>query len=161
MEPSGKPLVSTPKPVRLLAIASGGGHWVQLLRLRAAWADCDVTYASVHASSADEVPGARYFTFVDVSRRSLWRVPVVIVQMLWLVLRVRPQVIITTGAMPPLLALILGRLIGARTLWIDSIANSEQLSGSGAIAGRVAHQVITQWPELAQDNAPAYWGSVL
>ncbi|MGL4541568.1 MAG: hypothetical protein ACRCUI_03560 [Polymorphobacter sp.] len=153
--------MSTPKPVRLLAIASGGGHWVQLLRMRSAWADCDVTYASVHASSADEVPGARYVNFVDVSRRSLWRLPIVIVQMLWLVLRVRPDVIVTTGAMPPLLALVLGRLIGARTLWIDSIANSERLSGSGEIARRFAHQVITQWPELAADGGPAYWGSVL
>jgi UDP-N-acetylglucosamine:LPS N-acetylglucosamine transferase len=153
--------VPAQKPIRLLAIASGGGHWVQLLRMRSAWDDCDVTYASVHASSADDVPGKRYVNFVDVSRRSLWRVPIVVAQMLWLVLRVRPQVIVTTGAMPPLLALVLGRLIGARTLWIDSIANSERLSGSGEIARRFAHQVITQWPGLSHGEDPAYWGSVL
>ena len=60
-----------------------------------------------------------------------------------------------------LIALALGRLFGARTLWVDSIANSERLSGSGEIARRFAHQVITQWPDLAHGNDPAYWGSVL
>lgn len=149
------------KPIRLLAIASGGGHWVQLLRLRPAWADCAVSYASVHASSADDVPGCPYYDFTDASRRSLWRFPLVTLQMLWLLARVRPQVIVTTGAMPPLIALVLGRLFGARTLWVDSIANSERLSGSGEIARRFAHQVITQWPDLAQGNDPACWGSVL
>ncbi len=34
--------------VRVLAVASGGGHWVQLLRLRPAWEGCDVAYATVH-----------------------------------------------------------------------------------------------------------------
>lgn len=153
--------MSVQKPVRLLAIASGGGHWVQLLRLRPAWADCDVVYASVHADSAQDVPGARFYSFTDASRRSLWRAPVVIMQMLWLLLRVRPQVIVTTGAMPPLFALMIGRLFGARTLWVDSIANSERLSGSGDLARRFAHQTITQWPDLANGNDPAYWGSVL
>lgn len=148
------------KPVRVLAIASGGGHWIQLLRLRPAWADCKITYASVHASSAQDVPGEAFFSFTDASRRSLWKFPLVALQMLVLVLRVRPQVIITTGAMPPLLAICAGRLLGARTLWVDSIANSEMLSGSGGIARRLAHQSITQWPELADAQTP-YWGSVL
>ncbi len=35
------------KTPKVLAISSGGGHWVQLLRLRPAFAGCDVTYATV------------------------------------------------------------------------------------------------------------------
>ena len=40
---------SSKRSVRILAIASGGGHWTQLLRMRPAWEGCDVAYATTHA----------------------------------------------------------------------------------------------------------------
>jgi UDP-N-acetylglucosamine:LPS N-acetylglucosamine transferase len=149
-----------PKPKRLLAIASGGGHFVQLLRLRPAWEGHRITYATVHAASAIDVAPARLLTFRDVSRADWWRLPLTLIDMIAILLRVRPQVIVTTGALPGLLALALVRPFGVRTLWVDSIANSEVLSGSGGQAGKVATQVITQWPLLAQPGVD-HWGSVL
>ncbi len=151
---------TAPAPRRVLAIASGGGHFVQLLRLRPAWEGHDVTYATVHAASGVDVAPARLLTFRDVSRADWWRLPLALWDVARILVRVRPHVIITTGALPPLLALALARPFGVRTLWIDSIANSERLSGSGGQAGRIASQVITQWPELAQRGVE-HWGSVL
>jgi hypothetical protein len=55
----------------------------------------------------------------------------------------------------------LGRLTGARTLWIDSIANSERMSSSGRLARKLAHQTISQWPEVAASEGVECWGSVL
>ena len=149
-----------PGPKRVLAIASGGGHFVQLLRLRPAWAAHDVTYATVHASSADEVAPARLLTFRDVSRADWWRLPLTLCDLLVILLRVRPQVVVTTGALPGLLALALTKPFGVRRLWVDSIANSEVLSDSGRQAGKVASAVVTQWPQLAQPGVD-HWGSVL
>jgi len=149
-----------PKTIRVLAIASGGGHWVQLLRLRPAWDGCDVTYATVHADSAADVAPARLLTFTDASRKDFWRLPRVAAEMAALVARVRPHVVVTTGAAPPLFALLFARAIGARVLWVDSIANGEVLSSSGRLAARVATQRLTQWPELAGDGVD-HWGSVL
>ena len=45
--------------------------------------------------------------------------------MLGLLLRHRPDVIVTTGAAPGYFALRFGKLLGARTIWIDSMANAE------------------------------------
>jgi UDP-N-acetylglucosamine:LPS N-acetylglucosamine transferase len=147
-------------PKTILAIASGGGHFVQLLRLREAWAGHHVTYATVHAEQAAEVAPAPLLTFRDVSRADIWRLPLTLIDIIRILLKVRPDVIITTGALPPFVALALAKPFGVRTLWIDSIANSEVLSGSGEQAGKVATQVITQWPGLAKDGVD-YWGSVL
>lgn len=148
------------RPRRILAMASGGGHFVQLLRLRPAFAGHDVTFATVHADAAAEVAPAPLLTFRDVSRADLWRLPATLIDVARILMKVRPEVIVTTGALPPLIALALARPFGIRTLWIDSIANSEVLSGSGGQAGRVATQVVTQWPALARDGVD-YWGSVL
>lgn len=145
---------------RILAIASGGGHFVQLLRLRAAWDGHRVTYATVHAASAVDVAPAPLLVFRDVNRADWWRLPLTLWDVAIILLKVRPHVIITTGALPPLLALALVQPFGVRTLWVDSIANSEILSGSGRHAGKVATQVITQWPALAQGKVD-HWGSVL
>ncbi|GGE10197.1 hypothetical protein GCM10011529_15690 [Polymorphobacter glacialis] len=148
------------KPKRILAIASGGGHFVQLLRLRPAWEGHSVTYATVHAASAVDVAPAPLLTFRDVSRADWWRLPLTLWDMAAILLKVRPQVIVTTGALPPLVAMALVKPFGVRTLWVDSIANSEVLSGSGRHAGKVAGQVVTQWPQLAEPGVD-HWGSVL
>jgi len=133
---------------------------VQLLRLREAWAGHDVSYATVHAADAVEVAPARLLTFRDVSRADWWLLPLTFFDIAGILLKVRPQVIVTTGALPPLLALVLARPFGIRTLWIDSIANSEEMSGSGSFARSVAERVLTQWPALATGSVE-YWGSVL
>lgn len=149
------------RPIRVLAVASGGGHWVQLLRLRPAWEGCEVAYATVHADSAKQVPGARFFTFRDASRANKASFAIVAMQLMRIVTVVRPDVIVTTGSAPALLAITFGRMVGARTLWVDSIANSERLSSSGSRARKLAHQCVTQWPELAADPVPKFWGSVM
>jgi hypothetical protein len=68
--------------------------------------------------------------------------------------------LITTGALPGLFCLIAARLLGARTVWIDSIANSDQPSMSGRIARLFAHEWFTQWEHLATRRR-RYEGAVL
>lgn len=157
-------------PIRVLAVASGGGHWVQLLRLRPAWDDCDVSYvttdtgfrADLEAEARDRrtrVPS--FFAIVEANRWQKARLARQAVQLGTIILRVRPHVIITTGAAPGYLALRIGRFFGARTAFVDSIANAEALSLSGQKAGRIADLWLTQWEDLARPGGPHYWGAVL
>jgi UDP-N-acetylglucosamine:LPS N-acetylglucosamine transferase len=145
---------------RVLAIASGGGHFIQLMRLSSAWDGHDVSIATVDPSSRALVGDVPFFTFRDVSRADWWRIPLATLDIARILITVRPQVIITTGALPGLIAATLARPFGVKSLWVDSIANSEVLSGSGAQAGRVCSQVVTQWQHLAADKVE-HWGSVL
>ena len=69
--------------------------------------------------------------------------------------------IVTTGALPGVIGIALGRLIGARTLWIDSIANGEEMSQSGRRARMLATRCLSQWPEVAAAERVGYSGSVL
>ena len=145
---------------RVLAIASGGGHFIQLMRLSPAWDGHAVSIATVDPTSRALVGDVPFFTFRDVSRADWWRIPAATLDIAAILLKVRPQVIITTGALPGLIAATLARPFGCKSLWVDSIANCEVLSGSGGQAGRVCSQVVTQWPHLATDKVE-HWGSVL
>ena len=53
------------------------------------------------------------------------------------------------------------RLIGARTMFIDSIANANELSLSAHLAKRHADRLVTQWPSVAEKTGANFIGSVL
>ena len=146
---------------RVLAIASGGGHWVQLLRLRPAFADCDVTFATVKEGYRSDVGDERFIVVADCNRSHKLKVVWCAFAVIALLARERPDVVVTTGAALGYFAVRFGRWFGARTVWVDSVANAEELSLSGAMAGRYAHLWLTQWPHLARAGGPAFMGSVL
>jgi hypothetical protein len=146
---------------RLLAVASGGGHWIELLRLRGAFADWDTAYVSMFEDYASAVPNSRYYTVPDASRFKKLAFLNVGWHATWIVLREWPTAIVTTGSAPMLCFILLGRLLGAKTLWIDSIAQAEEMSSSGRLARRMAHCTVSQWAEVAEREDVLYWGAVL
>ena len=146
---------------RILAVASGGGHWVQLLRLRPALAEHDVTYVSVDKRYRSDISPAQFRVVNDATRQDWVALAFLACRLLWILARVRPDTIVTTGAAPGYLAVRLGKLLGMRTIWIDSIANVEQLSLSGRQVGPYADLWLTQWSHLAGVSGPNFAGAVL
>ena len=146
--------------VKLLAVASGGGHWVQLRRLQPAFDGASVTWISTQPDYQKEV-GSNFHSVQDASLWSKWSLLIMFVQVAWLMLKIRPDVVVTTGAAPGFAAIVFGRVIGARTVWVDSIANSETLSTSGKRVKRWAHVWLTQWEHLSTADGPEFWGAVL
>jgi hypothetical protein len=142
-------------------VASSGGHWVQLLRTSPAFARHDILWVSTVPGLESQIPAGR---FVSVRDANIWDKPGLVImalQLLWHYLRFRPHVVFTTGAAPGFFAVLYGRLFGARTIWLDSIANAEELSMAGRKAGRFSDHWLTQWPELAREGGPHYLGTIL
>jgi len=151
----------TTKRPKLLAVSSGGGHWVQLLRVSPAFQSCDVTFVTVHRSYRPQVPDHKFYVINDASRWNKLGLLEAAGRLAWIIWNEKPDFVMSTGAAPGYLALRLGRMMGARTIWLDSIANVDQLSMSGHRIGRYADLWLTQWPHLARPEGPHYAGSVL
>lgn len=153
----------------VLAVASSGGHWAQLRLLRSCWEGCDVVYVTTFAGyrrEFDEEEVRRFgpprIIVVTDANRSKWlRLLRQVAEIAVVLIRFRPNVIMTTGATPGYFAVRLGRFLGAKTIWIDSIANSDELSLSGRAAGKHCDVWLTQWEHLARPEGPHYLGSVL
>lgn len=146
---------------RILAVASGGGHWVQLLRLRPAFDGSDVAFVTVQANYADDVQGSRFYKVTDATRWSRWDLLRMIVEIALIVLRERPDVVVSTGAAPGVVALRVGKWLGARTVWLDSIANVERMSMSGLRVRGFADLRLSQWPDVATADGAVFKGAVL
>lgn len=148
------------KPKKILAVASGGGHWIQLLRLKPAFEGCDMVYISTHDGYRKLVEDSQFYKVTDANRWNKLKLLKMAFEVRKVVMKEKPDLIISTGAAPGLFAILWGRLNGCRTIWLDSIANVEKLSMSGRIVKPFAHLHLTQWEHLA-DNSTLFKGNVI
>lgn len=134
---------------------------MQLQRLRPAFEEHHVAFVTTNAGYRSEALPHRFYAVNDASRWNKLRLAQMALRIFVIVLRERPDVVITTGAACGYFSVRFGKLISARTIWIDSIANIDKVSMSGQLARRYADLWLTQWPHLASPDGPHYAGAVL
>ncbi len=138
------------KKKKIFAVASIGGHWIQLLRIaKKLEDDYDVVYLCTHPKCQKMVEGQKFYLIKDFSRWDAWKMVPSFFRLFVITLKEQPSAIITTGAAPGLICLLAGKMLCKKTLWIDSIANVQELSASGRIASLFASKTYTQWKDLA------------
>ena len=132
------------KKLKVFAVASIGGHWVQLLRIaKALEKEFDVVYMSTHEKCATMVEGRVYYSMNDFSRWDFYKMFPELLHSIYIICKEKPSIVITTGAAPGLVCLFAAKICGIRTVWIDSIANVEHISFSGRIASKFASRIYT------------------
>lgn len=129
-----------------------------------------MVYATTHRDYMNDLmdgpdrPFLRFHTFPDANRWQKLRLLCQVAVIALIVLRERPDVVVSTGASAGYFALRIAKLLRRRTIWVDSIANAEELSKAGQLVRPYADLWLTQWPHLAerQDQpSPRYLGGVL
>ncbi|MBN2843250.1 MAG: hypothetical protein JXM68_09175, partial [Sedimentisphaerales bacterium] len=80
-----------------------------------------------------------------------------------IVLKERPSVVISTGALHGCLLCYLGKILfGSKVIWIDSITNTEKPSLSGRLVYPIANLFILQWQKLLEKYPKAeYHGTII
>lgn len=147
---------------RVALIASGGGHWIELVRFARAVADHDCLFISTSAGLRAPFGEKPVVQISDGSRDTIGSLVKSVLGLHACLHEFRPDVVISTGAAPGAVALFLGKVLGATTIWIESIANSEELSLSGRLARGFADVMLTQWEHLADEGRHIdYVGRVL
>ncbi len=146
--------------MRILAVASGGGHWKQLLLLGDLFKGKDVCFVTTVHGLPQESGKKKYHIVHDSNKNDVLGLIKTLKEVAFIILKERPDLLITTGAAPGLLSILCARVIGSKTIWIDSIANAEKLSLGGRFSKIIAHHVFTQWEHLA-DKKVMYVGSLL
>lgn len=144
-----------------MAVASGGGHWDELMLIKPALDRFDPLFVTTNKGLAVRDHVERVQLMPDANRDQPLDALRCLVAAFWVIRANRPRVLVTTGALPGLFCLIWARLFGARTVWVDSIANSDKASLSGRFARPFAHLWLTQWEHLADGKSMHFEGAVL
>lgn len=142
-------------------VSSSGGHWVQLNKLLPAFSGYQCVFMTTQKNTTAKNGNSLVLTVPDSSRWTKLKLMHTAFKTFFYVMKYRPKYVVSTGAAPGLFAIIFGKALGAKTIWVDSIANVNTLSLSGKLAGKFSDLWLTQWEHLAKPTGPFYLGSVI
>jgi hypothetical protein len=149
-------------PCDVLLCASSGGHLLEMLLLRDAWAGYERVWAvggvrEVQPLLAGERvvfgygPGTRNVRAFVRNFVIGWRI----------MRRLRPKVVITTGAAVAVAVSWAARLRGARIVYIETLTRLHKPSLTYRFVAPIADRVYVQWPELARLWRARYAGNII
>jgi len=134
----------------VVIVCSSGGHLLQMIQLREAWAPFERIWVTFDKSDARSLlRGERVIRAHGPTNRSVPN----LLRNLRLAARVllaeRPAAILTTGAGVAVPFAWIGWLLRIPTIYVESLTRIDELSLSGRMVAPVATRVYGQWPELA------------
>ena len=154
------------KAKNIVVAASAGGHMTQLLRILNTEEGKKINI-SQYVTSLDvfgKTPQqrGRFHILGECNRKTPFKMIKVLLKSFSLSKRLKPDVVISTGALPAAFFCFWAKERGAKVVWIDSIANTESLSMSGRFIRKYADILLTQWPELEDETKNCkFVGSIL
>lgn len=140
------------KVPKVLLTCSAGGHLLQMYRLlKPVFSQYDRMWVALAASDSKSLlAGERVIWAYGPTNRNLVNL-VRNFYLSWGVLRrERPTCIISTGAAVAIPLMVLGRLMGIRTVYIESFARQSGLSFTGWILYPIVHDFIVQNDNLCK-----------
>jgi UDP-N-acetylglucosamine--N-acetylmuramyl-(pentapeptide) pyrophosphoryl-undecaprenol N-acetylglucosamine transferase len=148
-----------PKRLRICMAASGGGHLRQLLDLRALWSSHDYFFVTEDTALGQSLQEEHPTFFVPhfalgqarlgAPLKMAWRAFVSFFKTAALMIRKRPQLVITTGAGAVFFTVVWARLLGAHVVVIESFARFDHPSVFGRMTKPLAHDFVVQSEALA------------
>jgi beta-1,4-N-acetylglucosaminyltransferase len=135
----------------VLLVASSGGHLLQLLQLRDTWPRTRRHWVTFDKPDARSLLGGEEVTYAfHPTNRSVKNLLRNLMLAVRVVRRTRPRAIVTTGAGVAVPFCYVGRLLGARIVYIESFARVSQPSLTGRLVHPVAHRFFVQWPSMTR-----------
>jgi UDP-N-acetylglucosamine:LPS N-acetylglucosamine transferase len=156
-------MVKAKRKLKICLVASAGGHLTELLRVSSCWKEHDPFYITTTLVVQEKLQTAgKVYVTGECNRNHPFKVIRVLLKCIRVVFKEKPDVVISTGAAVGCITCFLGKLIGARIVWMDSITNVEKLSLSGRMVRYIADLFVVQWPELSGCyNNVEYLGAVI
>lgn len=152
--------------LKILAGASAGGHMNQLLRLleySSEWPSQPSVFITTKPELQNKLEKkGKTYIINECNRYNPGGAIKVIFKSFLIVLKEKPNVIITTGSLPLAIICLVGKIFRVKVVWIDSIANATKFSLSGRLIYNFADLFITQWSELSDKYKKAeFVGTIL
>ena len=137
--------------MKICFVGSSGGHLFHLYLLKPFWQDKDrfwVTFEKEDAISL--LNGERMYYCYGPSNRSMKALVINCFRALNILRKERPDLIISSGAAPAVPFFWIGKLMGAKTIYLEVYDRIDKPTLSGKLCYPVADCFIVQWEEMKQ-----------
>jgi beta-1,4-N-acetylglucosaminyltransferase len=151
----------TAKP-RVMLVCCQGGHFMQMLALKSAWDELPRIWVTTRAADTEALlqDEPTIFAYVPTARsiKNMFR-------NLWLAVgaikRHRPDVLLSTGGGVTVPLFFVGKLMGARLIYVESLTRVEGPSLTGRLVYPLVDRFFVQWPEAATRSRMEFVGNLL
>ena len=150
---------------RVLFISSTGGHLNELLQLSPLFEKYEyylVTEKDKANESLKEKYGNRLYFLPYGTRAKLFsyifKYLFLCIKTIYLYIKLKPKVIITTGTHTAGPMCILGKIFGSKIIYIETFANTNKKTATGRLIYPIADLFIVQWEEMLKIYPKAVYG---
>ena len=150
---------------KVLFIASTGGHLNELMQLKPIFNKYDysiVTEKDKSTLSLKDEYGKRIHYMIYGTKDHLFTYIFKFIAncfiSLFLFIRIRPKVIVTTGTHTAVPICYIGKLFGSKIIFIETFANRNTKTLAGKIVYPIADVFIVQWEEMLKLYPKAIFG---
>ena len=145
------------KDTKILFISSTGGHFSELMQLKPIMDKCNyhiVTEKTETNKNLKEKYGKRFSFLVYGTKKKLLKYMFVLFincfKSLYIFLKFRPKVIITTGTHTAGPMCCIGKIFGSKVIYIETFANRKTKTATGKLLYSIADSFIVQWEEMLE-----------
>lgn len=147
--------------MKIALVCSYGGHLTELQSISEAFEGNKtffITYESIRTRDLDE---PKYL--IDSIDTNPWRMLKAFYRIGRILLKERPNVVVSTGSEIAIPAFVWARVLGAETIYIESWCRVRALSKTGKAVYPFSDLFLVQWPELVDESGEKarYEGAVL
>lgn len=143
--------------MKVLLIASSGGHYEQIMQLERLTKQHSITVVTEKTKILNKAD----FYLKQVNRSEI-KLPVLFlynsIYSLYILYKVKPDIIISTGALSCIPVLLLGKLSKNKIIFIESFAKINTPTLTGKLVYKFADLFIIQWAELQEIYPNAIYG---
>ena len=134
-----------PARMKICLVTSHGGHLTEILHVREAFEGHDTFYITY---DSDRTRGLENKYLLRNIGMNPLLMACAFVCVFWIMIKEKPNLIISTGAEIAIPAFYLARLLRIRTVFIESWTRVDRPTGTGRIVYPVADVFLVQWERL-------------
>ncbi len=140
-------------------VSSSGGHFTQL-EAYLSLSRIKVKKILVAPCNSKIIKGSTFCKIHDTNRDDFIGILKYFFFFIYIIIKHKPDLIISMGAAPGALALIVGKCLFVKGIWVESIANAATPSLSGKLVKKIAKYWVTQSSDVNVNYGGLYYGKI-
>ena len=142
-------------------VSSSGGHLEEISKLNIVAEHYENILVTEKNSFTQSMFGNKQYFLPQINRREIFfifKFILIFFKSFSILLKEKPEVIISTGALASYPMCLLGKLLGKKVIYIESFARCDKPSLTGKLVYKFADLFIVQWKEMLEFYPNAVYG---
>ena len=140
---------------KVIFAASSGGHLTEILKLKELFPEYEYILATEETDITRDLKDKYNIKYIKYGPNKnkvkyAWTILTNIISTVGIVAKFKPDTIVSTGAQIGGFFCYVGKFFGAKIIYIETLAKTENLSGTGENVYKIADKFYVQWENVAE-----------